>query len=216
MGIVLAAGNTIANIIESGAPFSAGLLATACVWSGLGVYGAATLYHVCGRDGWYILHTANPVKLMLWLPMIPIGLILFRVRSAVRLHARLNPDPRRAAMANARANAANRQQTPLPQQPPRGEAAPGNDVRAQELDNELAAIEQADPLELRAADLVRPASVSRIVVGGLALPYISSAVGHLVLLPFGTPIHPLDRTLLGGLLHTVGGRSNRPCMIPNP
>lgn len=43
-------------------------------------------------------------------------------------------------------------------------------------------------------DMRNPVSFSRLVAGGLMLPFISSAVGRLCV----RDMHPLDRTLLGG------------------
>ena len=71
-------GDLISSCLDFAAPVSCAILTFATLWAGLGIYGGATLLHVCGRDGYLILKTVRPLKLFFALPCIPLALVTVR------------------------------------------------------------------------------------------------------------------------------------------
>lgn len=192
--LVVQLGELVDSAVNILSPVGFGFLATVSLWSGLSFYGMLTFIHVCGRDGRAIVRDADPVKLFMVMPAIPLILILVRVRVAVNL--RVNHRRNTAAAAAA---------VPRPRQ--QEENQESDTETESDTDTELDAMVQEgappreDELELQLPDIQNPSSLSRLVSGGLVLPYIAAAIGRRL---FRTAsLHPLDRTLLGGVVFLV-------------
>lgn len=192
--LVVRLGSIVDHAVNILSPVGFGLLATASLWAGLSAYGAVTFAHVCGRDGRAILRNADPVRLFMVMPAIPLILILVRVRIAVNLR-----------IARTRATAAPAP-APAPRVPLDGSGSDTDtdtdgDAEIDAVVNAAAPAAGNDELELQLPDIQDHSSVSRLVAGGLVLPYVSSAIGRVL---FRTvTLHPLDRTLLGGVVFLV-------------
>lgn len=150
--------------------------AAAFVWAGLGAYGAITVHTICGPAGRVLLQTTGPLKLFMWLPTIPLTLVLVRVKVAVTVR-----QPAPVAVA--------------PAEPPMA-ARMNGDANAEMVAGARGVAEDAGAaLDLHLPNIVGPVSITRLVAGGLALPYVSAVVGNLF---FNRTYHPLDRAVYGG------------------
>jgi hypothetical protein len=141
-----------------------------------------------------LLRRMSPLRMFATLPLVPIGLVMVRLRVQVGARRGGQQAQRRAA---------------LPVNGPDGEAVLVNIQEEQAAAAAAAAAAPAaaaaaannnnnnngDNAAMRIANVLGPQSLSRLVVGALLLPYVSLNVGRLL---FGAQMHPLDRTVFGG------------------
>lgn len=179
-GIIVRLGDRALSVVNAASPVLAGSFVGFVTWAGLGAYGAYTFVHVCGEDGLYLMQVTHPVKLFMIMPLIPISLVAFRLRSAMRVrvqvHANINGHN---GVAGLGGNAGQQDQ-----QQGVGQAAGPLNRRDEDI--------------LGLPDLTSSKTMSRLVVGGLLFPYVSSFVGRICFGFFN--LHPLDRTILGAML----------------
>lgn len=150
------------------------VVAAAGVWAGLGAYASLTIKAVCGSQGRTFLENTDSLKLFIILPFLPLTLLILRLKVAVRVQHLRGRGPRIPAAAVPAGGG--------------GAGAAGLDPLPVD-DN---AVQLAEPLT--------PVSISRVVVGGLALPYIAAVVGRIVMAS-KPDLHPLDRALYGCFIY---------------
>ena len=191
------------------APVLAGSVAISTIWGGFALYSGVTVVIVGGDFGRSWLQNKHPFLLYAVLPVLPISLVGFRLRHA--LHLRRGRDRRaRAATApdgaGAGAGANNNNNNGGGGGEGAGADGNGGDAAAAAADDGLP--EEEDEL-FRVEAGRGPLSLSRLVVGGLATPYIGGIVSNVCLQLFPKSwggLHPFDRACMGCAIY-VGVKS---------
>eukprot|EP00039_Didymoeca_costata_P013083 m.194007 g.194007 ORF g.194007 m.194007 type:complete len:305 (+) comp15671_c0_seq5:173-1087(+) len=177
-GIVVALGARISKIVEVVVPYAGVGLLLSGIWTSLACYSAGTIVFICGRQGKTLLYRTHPLLLFLTLPMIPLTLVTLRVKVQVRRQGN-NRLPRVVEGENEADN--NEEE--------------GDQVQGRErVQHEI---------HLQLEQNMKP---SRIVVGALLLPYVSTGFGWLLTRIIGwtdEDVHPLDRAIYGGAFYVA-------------
>lgn len=207
---LVAVGDSLNTALDAASPVAAVTAGVLCFWAGLGVYGAVTFAHVCGQEGRHIIRQMHPVKLFLLMPMVPISLVILRMRHAINLRLRTSDGRLQLSVAARQTDDAPREAetTRGTGHVARGrggvEGHPGEAAEEEEahlVDVQREAAEEGDE-DLQLPEIISQMKTSRIVLGGLMLPYMSMAIGKVFLAPWH--LHPFDRAVYGGA-HPCGG-----------
>eukprot|EP00040_Diaphanoeca_grandis_P029892 m.175938 g.175938 ORF g.175938 m.175938 type:complete len:309 (-) comp31835_c7_seq3:221-1147(-) len=196
-------GDRVNKAVEKVIPAIGVTAAASVLWAGLGCYSAVTIVHIFGNVGKSLLLHNHPARLFVTLPLLPLSLVAIRFNAAMRegLEHRRNQ------------HQAQGQGPPQDRPPQDGEGADVAEVNrwdplgldtwgSGEEDNDEEEQDDAHEFEIHQNALAGPVSFSRLALGGLALPYVASAVGY------GCFGHIKDlprayRTIYGGIMYMM-------------